>query len=94
MVMKFLLFAILMTSLTSYAQEAGRRDTLPQQRQLSVPDTMTVTVRMSIMDYQKILGALSYMPFRDVSDLIARIEQQLKSQIEARARQTSGRKIN
>ena len=89
--MKYLLIIICMLSLSSYAQDSGRRDTLPQQRQLSVPDTMTVTVRMSIMDYQKILGALSYMPFRDVSDLIARIEQQLKTQIETRARQ-AGRK--
>lgn len=90
--MKYFLIAICMISLSAFAQDSGRRDTLPlQQRQLSVPDTMTVTVRMSIMDYQKILGALSYMPFRDVSDLIARIEQQLKTQIEARARQ-AGRK--
>lgn len=91
--MKYMLILVFMISLSTFAQDAGRRDTLPlQQRPLSVPDTMTVTVRMSIMDYQKILGALSYMPFRDVSELIARIEQQLKTQIEARARQAGGRK--
>jgi len=90
--MKYIFIGIMILSLSVSAQDPVRRDTmLAAQRPFSVSDTMTVMVKMNIMDYQKIIGALSYMPFRDVSELISRIEQQLKMQIEARVKQTSGR---
>lgn len=90
--MKCIIIGMMLVSIAAFGQEPARRDTIPtQQKPFSVPDTMTVVVKMNILDYQKIIGALSYMPFRDVSELILRIEQQLKSQIEARVKQTSGR---
>lgn len=46
-------------------------------------DNLTLTLKMSIADTNKVLAGLGHLPFKDCADLIASIKQQGDAQLAA-----------